>query len=501
MDKRILLNFDVDYEYFFVKSLGGNYGDIAQKAIAYFDRIYRDKGIGDILFNVFCQSSLTPSRVFTTRAEKYHVKQENGIAVDYTEQEYLAASKLLQEDLGINLTALWMQRCREVGIHPWLSVRMNDHHCQYEQTNFLRSDFFYEAQKNGWLLGKKYRSSFNDYDYGVPEVRAQMLAYIKEQLTAFDVFGLELDYMREPKCVRFYDDPHACDVMTAFMEQVKEVVRACEALHGHRIQIAVRMPRDIETCRLIGFDVAEWARRGLVDAVSPTSHWPGVDTDMPIAAWCKALDPYGVDVWAGMEMNLPHKLYVDTEVAKAFTAQYHAQGSKRTYIYNLYHPALEYINELDMWAIPAPTEQQLLQTWGTCGDVAKCARGVRRHIVTEESPAFNDLKPTWRPLPRALGEGFAITLQTGEIAAEAQVTLYVGVKPAAHVTVCVNGVPCARDFGNTGAHILQNKEIDPQTVAAFAVPRSACRGTAQEAFIAGDADAELFYVELMIDAK
>ena len=189
--------------------------------------------MGDILFNIFCQSSLTPSRVFTTKLEKYYQTVENGIPVDYSDNKYLRASKISQEDHGVCITGVWIEHCKKIGINPWLSFRMNDHHCWQDDTSSLRSDFYYEAKRNGWLLGEKYRSSQNDFDYGVPEVREKMLAYIKEQLTTFDVFGIELDFMRVPKCVKFYDDPHACDHLNEFLARTKQITERCAALHGH----------------------------------------------------------------------------------------------------------------------------------------------------------------------------------------------------------------------------------------------------------------------------
>ena len=499
----VLLNFDEDCEKFFMDTLEGDYSDISGRAVEYLERIYKDKGIGDIFFNIFCQSSLTPSKVFTDKVGKFHQKKENGTDVNYEDHPYIRASKISLEDCGVCITGVWIEHCKKIGINPWLSFRMNDHHCQYEKVNFLRSDFFYEAEKNGWLLGKKYRSSFNDFDYGVPEVREKMLEYIKEQLAAFDVYGIELDFMREPKCVKFYDDEHACEHMNEFMAGVKRVARECEALYNHEIKIAARLPRDIDTCKMIGFDVRYWAACGLVDAVIPSSHWPGVDTGMPIAKWVEELSLYGVDVYACMEMNLPNKLYVDTEVAKAHTAEYHAQGSKGTYIYNLYHPYLNYINDLDMWAIPAPTAEELWELWSTCGDVEKCQRGLRRHILTEESPAFEDLKPHWKPLPATVGKGIEFEVGTGYISPDAELTLFVGANNTSReeLAVALRGAPCEYLSDNAKAHILKNTEISPENIFAFKVPCVKFGEISQTVSVKANETAEVFYLELMVDSK
>ena len=133
----ILLNFDVDYEAFFISSLNGKYEDLAEKARTYLEKHYKGN-VSDILFNVFCQSSLTPSKVFTTRVQKCLQRMENGIAVNYEDHPYLRPSKIAS-DRGVCLTEIWIDHCNKIGIRPWLSFRMNDHHGWQEQTSFLRS--------------------------------------------------------------------------------------------------------------------------------------------------------------------------------------------------------------------------------------------------------------------------------------------------------------------------------------------------------------------------
>lgn len=501
-EQTIVLNFDCDYEVFFINSLNGNYDDLEQKAIAYLEKHYIGN-VGDILFNVFCQTSVTPSKVFMSRAQKCLQKEENGIAVDYSTHKSLLPSKIAH-DRGVCITRIWIEHCKKIGINPWLSFRMNDQHCVGEDTAFLRSDFFYEAKENGWMLGEKYLYSKNNFDYGVPEVREKMLAYIKEQLTAFDVFGVELDFMREPKCVRFYDDPNACDHLNEFLFRTKQIVQECAIIHGHPIKIAVRLPRDISFCKILGFDVIHWAKNRLIDVAIPSSHWQGVDTGMPIARWSEAMSPYGAEVYACMEMNLPNKLYVDTEIAKAHTAQYYPQGSKRTYVYNLYHPYLDYVNELGLWAIPAPTAEELRELWSTCGDIKKCLCGTRRHILTQESPAYDNLMPYWKPLPAMIGDGVSFEVQTGIISQNAELTLFLGINGYDNdgaLTVLVNGTPCEKYIGGARAHILKNPQIAPESIFAFRIPATACCGITQNIRVSSKTQAEIFYLELLVDEK
>ena len=502
-ENTILLNWDADIEYFFLRFSGG-FENIADKARGFIDTYYRDRGIGDILFNVFAQSSVTPSRVFTDRLTKYRRKEENGVPVDYSGEDRLALPAICREKYGVGLTELWIERCREVGIRPWISVRMNDNHFRDEKTCFLRSDFFYEALENGWVLGDGYRSGHRNWDYAAEPVRRKMLDYISEQLDALDVYGIELDFMREPKCVRYLDPGDHCGAVNSFMERVKEVVKEKERRRGRPIRIAIRLPRDPMLARRIGFDAVYWAAHGLADAIVPSSHWLCTDTDMPISEWTRLLSPYGVEVWACMEMNLPNRLPVSAETAKAHTAQYAAQGSARTYVFNLYHPFFEKLEAegvfKGIWA-KTPTTDETLRIWELGGDPEKCRRGVRRHVVTEEIFGFQEIKPRWAPLPLTLGDGAILEVRTGPIGENECVTVFfcspnAGAK---ELNVSLDGEVCL-PTDDADADILR-AGADPEAVLAYSVPRAKREGVTRTLWITGPKDAVITYAELKIDAR
>lgn len=498
----IFLNWDSDAEYFFMKYLDGDYSNLEEKAKAFLEKYYKDSGIGDILFDVFCQNSVTPSKVFTDRASKYYQKLENGIAVDYSGESRLKCHKISREDCGVGLTETWIEHCKKIGIRPWLSIRMNDNHYANAETAWIRSDFFYEAKKNGWMLGERYRSSAINWNYAVPEVQQKMLDYIEEQLLAIDVFGIELDFMREPKCLKYYDDKNVYLYMNAFMEKVRARVDKCAAHHGHKIKIAVRLPRDIKISKKIGFDAEYWAQNSLVDAVVPSSHWLGADTGMPISEWCEKLSPYGVDVYPCLEMNLPLGLHIDAETAKAHTVQYADQGADATYIYNLYHVHFEYLKEAGVW-FDCPTAEEIMDTWRACGDIDNCRRGVRRHIVTEESLGFHQLVPRWCPLPKRISYGLGVKMQTGNIDDDSELTLFVGIRGQKNdnVAVLFNSNECEYLGKGLDAFALKNPNLDKDEIYAFSVPKKCAEPISQIVAISGDRDAEVYYLELKVDAS
>ena len=163
---------------------------------------------------------------------------------------------------------------------------------------------------------------------------------------------------------------------------------------------------------------------------------------------------------------------------------------------------MEYANHLNEY-IPAPTAEELAKLWSTCGDVEKCLQGTRRHILTEESPAFDYLRPHWKPLPAMVGNGVDFEVQTGVISPNAALTLFLGIDPAdaGALNVLVNDVPCEKCTGNARAHVLKNPEIDPNSIQAFRAPAAACRGITQTIRITADQQTEIFYLELMVEEK
>ena len=71
-------------------------------------------------------------------------------------------------------------------------------------------------------LGDEYLYYKGAYNYEYEEIREKMLGYIKEQLTRYDVDGLELDYSREIQLFRYLTaDMDKCrNIMTEFVENL-----------------------------------------------------------------------------------------------------------------------------------------------------------------------------------------------------------------------------------------------------------------------------------------
>ena len=387
---------------------------------------YVDGGVTDLSFNIFTQISLTPSDVWMTVVDKYLQTEENGKPVDYTKNFKGPYSVL--ETHGVDFMEVWINRCHTVGITPWLNIRMNDcHQGAAGEPYFLYDDFFYEADH----LPKSYGYYSNCYDYADERVRGRMLRYIEEQLMRYDA-NLELDFSREMYCFDYKNNPECHLIMTEFLRDVNEIVEKAEEKWGHDIKVMIRLIRDIEQNKKMGFDVQTMADEKLVDIVCPTARWSTTDSDMPIAEWVERFPT--LDIYAGLE-NFTLSKGSDPATVYGYAANYLAQGADRIYLYNWY---------LD----PNSSNVGLLSMFENCTSPDKLIDLAKRYVVT-----YQDICPdgftAFNPLPAIFMGKATLDIGTGTIKKGAEAYIYVSVDETimyemgeGELIISVNGVKC-----------------------------------------------------------
>ena len=262
---------------------------------------------------------------------------ENGIPVDWKDMPNQKFSHLLYYDFGIDLFSELFGYLKNHNCRYWLSFRMNDCHNGNVKTSNLRSDFFYTAKNNGWMVGEKYGYWETCLDFSIKQVREYTLSYIKEQLMRYDAYGVEWDFMREPVCFDYLERGDCCDIMNAFFRELKSAVNSAEEKWGHPIKINVRVTRDIGQNKIFGLDVHTWIKEKLVDSITVTPRFNITDSDMPIADWKKLVDGTGVELYAGIEILSYDIKMNDSKVVAAYSKKYFYQGADKIYLFNYFY--------------------------------------------------------------------------------------------------------------------------------------------------------------------
>lgn len=376
----------------------------------------RDTAVTDVLLAIFGQYSATDSQVFTDYADKFAEQEYDGEVVDFSER-YRGIYKLNKE-YGVDPFRVWIRRCREIGIRPWITIRMNDCH----PDACLKSRFQLLARENGWLLGEKYGYFGNCLNYNVPEVRETMLRYIEEQLLRYDVHGIELDFMREIYCFRYLDeDMGVCtEIMNGFVRRVKAILSKAEAKFGHPIRLAVRLTRDIDQSLRFGFDARTWVREGLVDMIVPSPRWGSPDSGIDLCPWKQALP--GIEIPGCLETCLETEangITLNTaETARGLAAARLAAGADGIYLFNFYAEH----------GVMANRDREVQKTAGTLEDIYR--HPVRCVLRNQEAAICPKPFAPWTPLPIRLnaGETGSVIIPTGSIPPEKRVTLLLGLE-------------------------------------------------------------------------
>lgn len=385
---------------------------------------YAKTQITDIAFDIFCQISMTPSDAWSDVLDSYHRTEENGVKVDY--KKILEQYHRLYEVHKLDAHAIWIRRCRDLGITPWLSIRMNDCHCPDEKTVWIRGSEFYEADEKGWKIGDVYGYQRHCYDYSVKEFSDRMLGYIEEQVMRYNADGLELDFSREWYCFREPDTPASRQAMVNFVRDVASILHRAEIKWGHPIRLHLRLMRDRKQNHALGFDIDAMVKESLLDSISVAPRWASCDSDMPIENFKSAYPD--LPVYAGIT-DLTLLTPTDAEAAMGYAAAYLARGADKIYLYNFFSNPFS----------PSDANNTLYRT---CGSLETLIGEARRIIVTYQDMTAWGQSP-WVPLP-AKADGFSLFIPTGPIAKEESISLVLGFDREItneEVKVSLDGVP------------------------------------------------------------
>ena len=361
-------------------------------------------------------------------------------------------------DRGLDPYAIWIGRCREKGLSPWLSMRMNDVHDVSNPENFMHSTF--------WLLHPEYHrvpgaksGSWQQwaFDYGVPAVREHHLKLIRELLERYDPDGIELDWMRFGWHFKPGREAEGAAILTGFMRSVRELANE----RARPVKVSARVPTHPDAARGLGMDGVAWVKEGLVDMLVPSPFWSSSDFDIPIELWREQIGETAarVVIAAGLEHGLAgypggKRVSNTLESMRGFAAAHLHRGADQIYLFNYMDPA--------PIAGGRPAYRQLVEDGLSLDTVSKLPR---RHIVTYRDtvppgfprtavlPASAQSKPRIKiyigPAPKAGRASFVVGLAKKEGYADAA------------LAAAVNGVSC------TSATDLEKRDGLPPVARAI----------------------------------
>lgn len=301
-------------------------------------------------------------------------------------------ARLLSER-GLDPYAVWIARCREKKISPWLSMRMNDVHNADDADCYIHSSFWREHHEYWRVPDSKGSWVERAFDYGIPEVREHAMAFVKELLERYDADGLELDWMRFGYHFKPGHEAEGAEILTQFMRDVRALTKEWAQKRGHAVLLGARVPTHPDAAKGLGMDGVRWVQEGLVDMLVPTPFWATSDFDIPMELWRERIGDAAKNIVlaAGQEIlsqGYPGGKQVENDLTscRGFAAAHLYRGADQVYLFN-------YMDAEPMQGGPG-TYRTLLER-GLALDEATTQP--RRHLVT-----YRDTVPPGFPNNRAL---------------------------------------------------------------------------------------------------
>ena len=350
-------------------------------------------------------------------------------------------------EAGIDPYQVWIDRCREQKLSPWLTMRMNDLHQAEDRSNFQHSSFWLDNLHFWREPDHPHGSALN---YAHPEVRQYQLAFVKELLERYDPDGLELDWMRNPQHLSpgkaFEERGH----LTEFVRDVRTLLDQWSHTRGHRILLSVRAPAHPDACAGVGIDAIAWANQGLIDVIVATPFYFSTDFDIPFTLWRKRLAnaPQAILLLGGVE-STARPWIEGTPVGNSlenlygFTAVGHHQGFDGIYLFNWM--------DANDWPVSDRNYRTLLKSGLGANVVAKSSR---HHPVCFHDTVPLDF-PSGTQLPVDASAATTFQIQVGPKPNAGTVSVIVGLAERAGLKEArfrahLNGEPLSQaiDFPN-----------------------------------------------------
>jgi len=250
-----------------------------------------------------------PSKVLPLEDHHRWFEAAYGMAPRNAYHDYLLA--------GGDVVQVFVDRCRERGVAPFISFRLNDgHHLEHvdegaQPWNVQSLTQFYKDHPE-YRIGPDVRN-WNQHvqNWAIPEVRAYKYAFIEELCENYDLDGFELDFMRH--CSYFDLDKTTSeqrrDIMTGFVGQVRKLLDRTAGPGQHR-WLSARVPCRLDAHDRLGIDLKAMAAAGLDMVNLSPYYFTQQETDLPAV---RALVP-----GAAVYLEMTHATVVGPAVGRGY---------------------------------------------------------------------------------------------------------------------------------------------------------------------------------------
>ena len=209
-------------------------------------------------------------------------------------------------DKGENPYQAMVARGHELGMHVYVSMRMNDNHfynTRPQEFKKLNKGTKLRQDHPEWLLDVAdvpEQRGVGSWNMANPGVREHKLSYIREACAQADWDGVELDWQRHPHHLPQFDGYRLRYVLTDLQRAVRQMSDEIAAAKGHPFHVAVRVATTLESCRRIGYDIPRWAQEGLCDIIIGAGG-SATDPGFEVTEFKRHTDGTGIRLYAGFD--------------------------------------------------------------------------------------------------------------------------------------------------------------------------------------------------------
>ncbi len=369
--------------------------DVTEDVLRDYIYSFKDTQVTDFVMNVNGTVSTAPSKILETFMDKYLIKEENGVAVDYS-NTYAKTAYDIFVTKNIDMYSVWIDTLKQIGINPWISIRMNDRHGNDNVPELRKSSYVDKCPQYQVSSYRSFAGEFDAcFDYSHKEVRNVVLSYIDEMLGRYDVYGLELDMTREMIFFRPGFEAQGKLIMKNLIDDIYGILDKYGKKYGHKIKLSIMVPPEPADSIERGVDILSFADK--IDNITIIGRWVTTCTDMPIELWKRLLSNTDIKLGGGQQVLIsPYPkggIPTITSVKAAFGQAIAnlSRGCDYVYLYNYMDMAVH--EGMGEWiyddSIRNDANRPLI--FNNIGEKETLLKQSRSHVIT-----FND----FRAIPR-----------------------------------------------------------------------------------------------------